>query len=104
MQHKMILSAALLVMDVLVGRDAYSTTIANRGAPDPLLGAPIDLGPQKPGPCDPNLASFRYQPGTDVHGRRVAAADLPHAPLPGPQSIMPWMAHVKWAMTSGLYQ
>ena len=88
MQHKMILSAALLVMGVLAGRDAYSAGIANRNAPDPLLGGPIELGPEKPGPCDPNLASSRYTPGTDVHGQRVAAADLPRAPMPGPQGIM----------------
>ena len=88
MQHKLILGTVLLGMGVMAGHGAYSAGIANRNAPDPLLGGPIALGPEKPGPCNPELASPRYQPGTDVHGRRVAAADLPHAPMPGPQSIM----------------
>jgi hypothetical protein len=88
MQHKLILGTVLWGMSVMAGHGAYSAGIANRNAPDPLLGGPMELGPEKPGPCDTNLASSRYTPGTDVHGQRVVAADLPHVPMPGPQSIM----------------
>ena len=71
--------AALLAM---AAGTAWAAGIANRSAPDPLLDGPVQ------GPCDPKLAQPDYVGGTDVYGKPVEQADLPHAKVPVPGEIL----------------
>ena len=68
--------AALLAL--LAGAPALAATMAQPHKPDPLL----DGGPTSPCAENPD-----YNPGTDVHGRPVAAADEGAQRVPVPDTI-----------------
>jgi len=79
--------ALVIVVLIFAPKTAFSTDIADRSQPDPILSAP-NLNGEDKGPCDPDTASAELTPGTDVDGKPIVPADVDRERVPLPGKMM----------------